>query len=99
MLTAALWPDGARNSTLPLSVVLPGFTSAISVIHPLPSAKCGKTRVVFGEGGAVKSATGSVVIRNSPRALVIPRRATTATGSVAFIVRLPFNTEGLLNGG
>src|SRR5262245_42670628 len=55
-----------------------GFTRRTCVRHPPPSAKCGSTIGVDDEEEI--GITGRVVIKNSERSLVYPRRSITPTG-------------------
>src|SRR5262245_24022008 len=48
--------------------------------------------------GALTSVTGNVVMRNSPRSFVSPRKAIAAIGAVELKVKLPLNGGKLLNG-
>ena len=73
-----------------------GLTRTIWVVHPPPSAKCGKNNVSDDVDPSVT--TGRVVIRNSHRSFVKPRSATTATGTSETKVNDPFNGATPLNG-
>ena len=74
-----------------------GLTSMISLVHPLPSAKCGKTNEIV-EADELRSAIGRVVIRNSERSFTRPRSATTDTGFDELNVKEPANVEAPLKG-
>src|SRR5262245_61477004 len=60
----------------------------ISVVQPPPAAYCGRIAGEFApaESGAI----GSVVIRNSERSLVSPRRATAPIGDDDSNVNVPW---------
>ena len=76
------------NCRFPAIAVSVGFTRKTCVVQPPPSAKCGTTEVPLF-GGAVVSMTGSVDIRKSPRSLMKPRSATTATGTLDVKLNVP----------
>ena len=82
---------------MPVSTVSPGFTSTTCVVHPPPSAKWGNTTGLV-EATALRSATGSVVTRNSRRSFVSPRSAMTEIGTEELNVNVPPTEEPLLKG-
>src|SRR5438552_12130662 len=90
-------PKGSANRKVPDIVLSVGLTSMISLVHPPPSAKCGNT-VAAVEVEELRSATGSVVIRNSERSFTKPRSATTETGVEELNENEPVNVEAPLKG-
>src|SRR5437879_10988741 len=83
----------SNNLMVPVTGESVGLTSRNADIHPPPSTKWGKR--TGSELGDVRFATGSVVIRNSPRSFVNPRSAITDTGTEELTVNAPV-TEGPL---
>src|SRR5690349_1055872 len=85
---------GLKNRTVPLIGRSDGLVRITCVVQPPPSAKWGRSvaplRLPIGT-------TGSVVIRNSPRSFVKPRRAITPTGTEEVKLKVPI-TERPLNG-
>src|SRR5262245_44770841 len=69
----------------------------IVVVHPPPSAKCGKTAAVASDE-EFKSTTGNVVKRNSERSFKSPRSAITATAFDDVNISAPENVAGPKNG-
>src|SRR5262249_3382699 len=100
---AAMFPAVSIAWMCPLMDVSDGFIRARSVIHPAPAAKC--AMVWVPEGAAERSAIGTVVVRNSPRSLVMPRSATAETNPDAETVNVPsvmhrqIGLKGALKGG
>jgi hypothetical protein len=73
-----------------------GLTSANCVDHPPPSATIGKNVVAVLSSS--RSATGSVVMRNSERLLTKPRSAIAETGTSEVNVSVPSAGRGTENG-
>src|SRR4051812_7207719 len=89
---------GSRNSAWPIRGPSVGFTRTSLVVHPPPTAKCGRTTAALGPV-VTKGETGNVVIRNSFRSFVRPRSATTETLCGDVKVKLPSTVLARLNGG
>ena len=67
------------------------------VVQPPPLAKCGST-LELPASVTLRSDTGSVVIKNSPRSFVNPRKAMTEMGTLELKVNVPWTLEPPLNG-
>src|SRR5262249_40098244 len=74
-----------------------GFERTICVVQPPPLAKSGNM-IASVPGAVLRSATGKVVIRNSPLWFLNPRNVTTATGTDELNVKVPVKGDFPLNG-